>query len=204
MAEVQPLRSGSSGGLRSPKLGRALLTAQEISDLDAALMAAYRMHSELRARMSAAAYIARPPIPAKLSESLVGYSACWLFGAACRAKFGGRRTGLIIRRPSGDQLLVEVKATGAGEFQEVKPRDLEADALVWVAFGRRYEDARGPTHLYVLPEPSRFEPPTTRSGAIKRKFGLNAFLAGAKALMRLVLGLLRPCGQRGAGRGRRR
>jgi hypothetical protein len=161
---------------------RALLTAQEISDLDAALMAAHRMHGELRARISAASFISRPPIPAVLSESLVGYSARWLFGAGCVATFGGSRADLIVRRPLGDQLLIEVKATGLGEFQEVKPRDLAADALVWVAFGRRYVDRRGPTDIYVLSEPSRFEPPTTRNGAVKRKFELKAFLAAANVL----------------------
>ena len=161
---------------------RALLTTQEILDLDAALMAAYQMHDELRAEFPAASFIARPPIPAALSESLVGYSAHWLFGDGCVATFGGTRADLIMRRPGGDQLLVEVKATGSGEFQEVKPRDLAADALVWVAFGSRYVDAMGPTDIYVLPDPGRFEPPTTRSGVVKRKFGLRVFLATATAL----------------------
>jgi hypothetical protein len=161
---------------------RVLLTAQEILDLDAALMAAYQMHNKLRAENPAARLIPRAPIPAVLSESLVGYSARWLFGDACVATFGGTRADLIVRRPLGDRMLVEVKATGSGEFQEVKARDLAADALVWVAFGRRYLDAGGPTDVYVLPQPSRFEPPTTRSGAIKRKFSLKVFLATAKAL----------------------
>ena len=161
---------------------RALLTATEIVDLDAALMAAYRMHAELRAAIPAARFIARPPIPAALSESLVGYSARWLFGAACAATFGGTRADLIVSCPFDDQLLVEVKATGSGEFQEVKPRDLAADALVWVAFGSRYLDAQGPTDIFVLRDPSRFKPPTTRSGTVKRKFGLKAFLAAASIL----------------------
>jgi hypothetical protein len=96
--------------------------------------------------------------------------------------FGGTRADLIVRCSLDDELLVEVKATGVGEFQEVKPRDLEADALVWVAFGGRYVDAGGPTDIYMLPDPSRFEPPTTRGGAVKRKFVLKAFLAAAHAL----------------------
>jgi hypothetical protein len=161
---------------------RALLTAREISDLDAALMAAYRKHEELRAEIPAASFIARPPIPAVLSESLVGYSAQWLFGDAYVAAFGGTAADLIVRSSFGDQLLVEVKATGVGEFQEIKPRDLVADVLVWVAFGGRYVNAWGPTEIYVLPDPSRFEQPTTRSGAVKRKFGLKAFLAAANAV----------------------
>jgi hypothetical protein len=175
----------SRRNVRSPRRRsspRALLTAQEISHLDAALMAAYRMHNELRAEIAAASFITRPPIPAVLSESLVGYSVPWLFGDGCVATFGGARADLIVRRSLGDELLVEVKATGSGEFQEVKPRDLKADALVWVAFGCRYVDAGGPINIYVLPDPSRFEPPTTRSGAIKRKFDLKAFLAAAYAL----------------------
>ena len=125
--------------------------------------------------------IPRPPIPAVLSGALVGYAAHWLFRDACVAEFG-RQADLLVRRPHGDQLLVEVKATGASEFQEVKHRDLEADALVWVAFGRRYVDARGPTDIHVLPEPNRFEPPMTRSGTVRRKFELKDFLAAANAL----------------------
>src|SRR5690349_21069866 len=85
--------AGSSGRRSSP---RALLTAQEISYLDAALMAAYRMHDELRAEIAAASFIARPPIPAVLSESLVGYSAPWLFGDGCVATFGGTRADLVV------------------------------------------------------------------------------------------------------------
>ena len=180
--KARPLSTRASHDECTPLSHRALLTAREISDLDAALMAAYRMHNELRAKIAAASFIARPPIPAMLSESLVGYSAHWLFGDACVATFGGTQADLIVRCPLGDQLLVEVKATGSGEFQEVKPRDLAADALVWVAFGSRYVDASGPTDIYVLPDPSRFESPTTRSGAVKRKFGLKHFLAAANVL----------------------
>jgi hypothetical protein len=187
----------------TPLSHRAFLTAQEISDLDAALMTAYRMHDELRAETPAARFIARPPIPAVLSESLIGYSAHWLFGNACTATFGGTRADLIVRRPLGDQLLVEVKATGAVEFQEVKPRDLVADALVWVAFGTRYVNGRGPTDIYVLPDPSRFEPPTTRSGTVKRKFGLKAFLTAANGLSGFSVWRLEDIGSLTAGVGPR-
>lgn len=165
-----------------PLSSRPLLTVREIAALDAALMAAYRMHSELRVEIPAARLISRPPIPAVLSESLVGGSASYLFGAGCVATFGGTRADLVVRCPLGDQLLVEVKATGVREFQEVKPRDLTADALVWVAFGSRYVDATGPTDIYVLLEPSRFAPPATRTGTIRRKFGLKDFLAVATSL----------------------
>jgi hypothetical protein len=174
--------SADAGTALEPAVKNVPLTAQEISNLDAALMAATRMHSQLRAEIPAARFISRPPIPAVLSESLVGYSTHWLFGDACTVTFGGTRADLIVRRPLGDQLLVEVKATGVGEFQEVKPRDLAADVLVWVAFGSRYVNASGPTDIYVLPQPRRFEPPTTRSGVAKRKFELKDFLAGASEL----------------------
>jgi hypothetical protein len=151
-------------------------------DLDAALIEAYRKLSELREERPAARFIARPPIPAVLSESLVGHAARWLFGYACRAGFGVGQADLIVHRRVGDPLLVEVKATGASAFQEVKPRDLAADVLVWVDFGNRYVDGCGPTRIYVLAEPGRFEPPTTRSGMVKRKFELKDFLAIANAL----------------------
>lgn len=181
MLEARPIARGSCAEpLRLSS--RVLLTAQEISALDTALMAAYRMHSELRAQIPAASFISRPPIPSRLSESLVGYAARWLFGDGCVAAFGGRRADLIVRRPLGDHLFVEVKATGSSEFQEIKPRDFTADALVWVAFGNRYVNAGGPTDIYVLPEPSRFKPPVTSSGTIKRKFDLKAFLTATNSL----------------------
>lgn len=146
-----------------PLSSRALLTAREILELDAALIEAYRRLGELRVEMPAARRIARPPIPAVLSESLVSYSARWLFGDACVAAYGGREADLLVRRPVGDPILVEVKATGSSKFQEVKPCDFQADVLVWVAFGNRYVDGLGPTTVYVLTEPSRStEPSGTR------------------------------------------
>src|SRR5262245_5115691 len=104
---------------------RVLLTVEQVVTLDAALMAAYEMHSALRTRNEMARLISRPPIPAAMSESLVGHLASWLFGEGSAVRFGGRTADLLVQR-AAELLRVEVKATGPGEFQEIKQRDRQA------------------------------------------------------------------------------
>jgi hypothetical protein len=128
-----------------------------------------------------AALIRRPGIPAPLSESLIAHAAPSLFGATASAAYGGDRADLVVAVP-GTHVFVEVKATGSGEFQEIKPRDLAADVLVWVAFGSRYESGGSAVDAYVLPQPTRFVPPLDRAGQSRRKLTLPVFLAIAAHL----------------------
>jgi hypothetical protein len=70
----------------------------------------------------------------------------------------------------------EVKACGAQKWQEIKPRDLAGDVLVWVDFGQRYELGHGAVDVHVLPRPSRC------AGQLRGKPGLRQFLAAAECL----------------------
>lgn len=153
---------------------RKPLAPSAIAELDAALIEAYRLHAQLRDRYGAAALIARPPIPAVLSESLVAAAAEELFGRSSFAEYGGTEADLRITCHDRS-VLVEVKATGMSAFQEIKARDLARDYLVWVAFGRRYVDGRGPINIHVLPDPAQYRPP-------RAKIMLPMFLAAAESL----------------------
>jgi hypothetical protein len=163
-------------------MARRLLSPGELADLDHALIEAYRAHRALRDRFPIARFISRPGIPAPLSESLVAHAAPTLFGASATVAYGGGRADLRVAHISATPIFIEVKATGSGEFQEIKPRDLAADVLIWVAFGDRYEVGAGDVHLYLLPRPERFVPPSDGGGQPRRKFMLQTFLAQASEL----------------------
>jgi hypothetical protein len=163
-------------------MSRTLLTYAEMVDLDRALTEAYRAHELLRERFPMARLISRPAIPAPLSESLVAHAAPAIFGPGASAAYGGTQADLVVHRNGAAPAFVEVKATGSGEFQEIKPRDLAADVLVWVAFGSRYVADVREINLYVLPRPSRFTPPADGAGNPRRKFMLQAFLSQARRL----------------------
>ncbi len=149
---------------------------------DQALLAAYRMHAQLRDDYPMARRISRPGIPAPLSESLVAAAAPHIFGSAASISYGGTAADLIVDAGGASPAYVEVKATGSGEFQEIKARDLAADVLVWVAFGRRYELGHGPIDVFVLTRPQRFRPALDASGQPRRKLMLNKFLEQARVL----------------------
>jgi hypothetical protein len=53
-------------------------------------------------------------------------------------------------------LKVEVKATGQHAFQELKDKDLRADVLVWLRFGRRLELGTGPIEAAVIEGPGKY------------------------------------------------
>jgi hypothetical protein len=145
-------------------------------ELDAALLAAYRAHAELcRTHPIARGRISRPGIPAVLSESLAAAAAPFFLPAGAVPTFGGSDADLAFELPKGERMLVEVKASGASAFQEIKDRDLIRDALVWIDFGRRYVNGDGPIVVYFLPDPSRYQPP-------RRKLTLDLFLSGVSGL----------------------
>jgi len=68
----------------------------------------------------------------------------------------------LIENGGGEQRRVEVKATGVHAFQEFKAKDLRADFLVWVRFGRRFNLGQGPIEIAILSNPSRFIPDACR------------------------------------------
>lgn len=153
---------------------RRLLSIDQLLALDAALIAAYRDHEELcEAHPVARGRINRPPIPSAFSESLTALLAGTLCGAHTRVAYGGATSDLSVFSPDGRALTVEVKASGVSRFQELKERDLAADALVWVDFGSRYVNGQGSVTFHYLPDPCRYSAP-------RRKLTLDVFLSAVE------------------------
>lgn len=151
---------------------RPLLTVEQLGALDEALIFAYRQHDELcRLHPLAQRRISHPGIPSSFSESLTAVVLPLLLDPATSVAFGGRACDLTAITADGRTLSVEVKASGISSFQELKDRDLAADALVWVDFGSRYVEGHGPITFHCLPEPQRYSRP-------RDKLPLKLFLAG--------------------------
>jgi hypothetical protein len=134
---------------------RKPLPIDALLEPDAALIEAFGAITALRRRSPAAALVQYPPLPSPFSESLVIQAAPRLFGAEWRASYGND-CDLLLQTDSGLRKRVEVKATGRRAFQELKAKDLKADFLVWVRFGRRYELGNGPIEISVLENPGRY------------------------------------------------
>jgi hypothetical protein len=126
-----------------------------VVELDEALREAFRAIAALRKTHPMAKYVKFPSIPTLFSESLVICAVAKLFGASWRAQFGGRACDIALESDSGERRAVEVKATGVHEFQELKAKDLRADALVWICFGRRFLDVPEPVRVLILDNPGR-------------------------------------------------
>jgi len=137
--------------------GRKPLTVPEILDLQAALMEVFRTIRDLRARSAATRYIKFPPLPSIFSESIVIVTTPALFGSGWKGRYGGSVADVIIENAvTASALKVEVKATGKHAFQELKDKDLRADALVWLRFGRRLELGNGPIEAAIIEAPGKY------------------------------------------------
>ena len=51
---------------------------------------------------------------------------------------------------------MEVKSTGRHGFQEFKAKDLLADTLVWVHFGKRFDEGHGAIQIVILDNPGKY------------------------------------------------
>ncbi len=139
---------------------RRALTLQEIIELDQALIEAFALQRAFRSRVPLARYIKFPQIPAVLSESFVIVTASRLFGTDWKASFGGSVSDVQLLSSTGRTRRVEVKASARHGFQELKAKDLLADALVWIHFGDRFYRGHGTIQIVILDNPGKhiFEP----------------------------------------------
>ena len=142
-----PLGSLEGIWLRKP------LTPQEIIELDQALIEVFALHRALKSRIPTARYIKFPQVPAILAESFVVVTASKLFGAGWKARFGGSVSDVQLVNATGQTQRVEVKSTARHEFQELKLKDLLADTLVWVCFGKRFREGYGTIQIVILDNP---------------------------------------------------
>ncbi len=140
-----------------PKKSREPLAPTEIFELDHALTKVFRMIRETRELNPVAGYIKFPSLPAIFSESIVIAAATVLFGPGWKCRYGGNICDVILESTDGTQTKrVEVKATGIHAFQELKAKDLRADVLVWVRFGRRYEVGGGAIEVAIIENPGKY------------------------------------------------
>jgi len=164
-----------------PKNPRKPLAPAEIFELDHALTNVFRMIRETRELNPVASHIKFPGLPAVFSESIVIAAANVLFGPGWKCRYGGNECDVILESTDGTQTKrVEVKATGHHAFQELKAKDLRADGLVWVRFGRRYEVGGGTIEVAVIEDPGKYVSSPRRLD-VKR---LNA-IPGIKASQRV-------------------
>jgi hypothetical protein len=147
--------------------GHLPLTREQVLQLDAALVEAFQLISSLRSRNEAARHIKFPPLPSIFSESIVIAAAGRIFGAQWIATFGGHECDIRLEDERGQRKLVEVKATGANAFQELKAKDLRADVLVWVRFGDRFQRGDGPIEIVALNNPHLVIPSPCRLDTIR-------------------------------------
>jgi hypothetical protein len=141
------LRSLEGVWLRKP------LTPREIIELDQALIEVFSLHRALKSRVPTARYIKFPQIPAILAESFIIITASKLFGADWKARFGGSVSDVQLSNAIGQMRRVEVKSTASHEFQKLKSKDLLADTLVWVRFGKRFYEGYGTIQIVILDNP---------------------------------------------------
>lgn len=151
-----PLRN-STNPKRRPSRARDLLTSTQIIELDRALSAVFRMIRDMREQTPVARHIKFPSLPAIFSESIVIVATPALFGPGWRCGYGGSECDIILENVDGSLTKrVEVKATGQHAFQELKAKDLRADVLIWIRFGRRYELGSGPIEVAVIETPGKY------------------------------------------------
>jgi hypothetical protein len=147
--------------------GREPLNRELLLQLDRALIEVFGAITTLRARNPAARIIKYPSVPSVFSESIVIAAAGRIFGPDWRATYGAPMSDVLIENSVGERKRVEVKATGHHAFQELKTKDLQADVLVWVRFGRRFEIGGGPIQFSVLENPGQFIPKPCRLDTVR-------------------------------------
>ncbi len=156
----EPMGSGDekdSSNRQARQRAREPLTTEEILELGSSLTEVFRAIRTMHERKRVAKYIKYPPLPSVFSESIVIAATPTLFGATWTARFGGTLCDLVLRTGEDlDEKRVEVKATGRHAFQELKEKDLQADFLVWLRFGRRFETGSGPIEVAILEAPGRY------------------------------------------------
>jgi len=144
------------------KMVRHSLTAEELTELASLLRSAFDYVSQLKAANPVAAPIQYPKLPSIFSESLVLLCGPVLFPHAKNLRRGGAVADILFESGKLTKKL-EIKATGQQAFQYFGQKDIDADFLVWLAFGEFFRKrAESPIKIYVLAEPRRVFPDPTK------------------------------------------
>ena len=160
---------------------RTCLRWNEITELMELLADIFSYISNLRDENPLANKIQLPKIPPILSESLCILEAEKLFPGCSNAVFGGRECDIIVGFQDGTRKTAEIKATGQSAFQALSKKDIAADFLVWVHFGRFFEGNDEEIRAYVMENPKRI--------FIKAvKINLEKFKSRDRSIREVVLG----------------
>jgi hypothetical protein len=183
---------------------RKALTVDEILQLEAALMEVFRTIRQLKERSPAAKHIKFPPLPAAFSESIAIVATPLLFGSDWTGRYGGSLSDLIVENTKTcGRLRVEVKATGRHAFQELKEKNLQADVLLWIRFGTRFERGSGPIMVAVIESPGKYIGGQCRLD-IRRIENIPGIRDAQKVhqfeTLESMLGAPAPCGRQGSKR----
>jgi hypothetical protein len=90
--------------------------------------------------------------------------------------FGGRKCDISIKTNSGQQIKIEVKATGKSAFEYFGEKDISADYLVWVSFGDFFlNTTKNPVDVLVVKTPSNYfkKPIKITLSKLKESIGNN-------------------------------
>ena len=174
---------------------RQPLTPEELRELASLLRQAFRCISKLKKSNQAAGRITYPKLPSAFSESIVVHCGPAFFPSAKNIHLGGGREADVVFDASNRTKKVEVKATGGKEFQQFGPKDINADFLVWIAFGPVFEKQADDTvRIYVLAKPKRVFPDKTKITLARFKKQAAGKLACYEAkLSDLIDGRVRAC-----------
>ena len=163
---------------RSDRLSMSqdILQQHEIQDSVAALREGFTAIRQIRNSRSQGRLVQFPKIPSILSESVVAQEI--LAGRGVRLKGpvlvrrGGTKADLVVKS-KGKELRVEVKGTGKQGFGALGPKDVNADVLVWIAYGAFFEgDSDTPITAHWLHTPRR----VVRGGKIPSRISLGEFI----------------------------
>lgn len=139
----------------------SILEKAEVLRLAGLLRSVFQYITELRSQDVLAQRIQYPKIPPRLSESIV----CHLIRDhslladlnVSNVSLGGSLADIVARTPEHESLRIEVKATGLSAFQEFGRKDILADVLIWLYFGRSFVvDDSLRVDAYVIRSPSAF------------------------------------------------
>lgn len=161
-------------------MSKTCLKWDEIIELIDLLAEVFSCISDMRNDNPLAKRIQFPNVPPILSESLCILEREKLFLGCSNAVFGGKMCDIIVLFPDGTRKTVEIKATGQSAFQSLSKKDIAADFLVRVHFGRFFEDYNEEIKVYVMENPKRIFPQGV-------KINLEKFKSADPAIREVVL-----------------
>ncbi|RMG22753.1 MAG: hypothetical protein D6732_25430 [Methanobacteriota archaeon] len=110
---------------------------------------------DLREKSPIAAEIQNPRIPSRFSENLAMFllqkGEIRLGRKLVRIRLDRKKADVVAVDDAGQEIKIEVKATGKNNFQYFGKKDVQADYLVWLDFGDLFENTMSTEiDIYIL------------------------------------------------------